>query len=221
VLSAPANGQREGLLRDVRRRILEAGDAARRRVARDLHDGAQQKFVTTVINLQLAQATLATDPQRAKRYLDAALVQAETGLGELRELVTGIHPPILGHLGLNAAVGALADALPIPVELAVTDERFARVLEDNVYFFVSEALTNVIKHARASQAAVRITAGSMLLSAEVRDDGLGGVTLINGGTGLMGLLDRVEALDGQLTIASPPAGGTMLRAVIPLMEADD
>lgn len=203
----------------MRRRILEAGDAARRRVARDLHDGAQQKFVTTVINLQLAQAKLATDPERAKRYLDAALLQAETGLGELRELVTGIHPPILGHFGLNAAVGALADALPIPVDLAVTEERFARILEDNVYFFVSEALTNVVKHAQASHAAVRITAGITLLSAEVRDDGLGGAMVTNGGTGLMGLLDRVETLDGTLTIASPPAGGTMLRAVIPLIDA--
>ncbi|HEY2441361.1 MAG TPA: histidine kinase [Solirubrobacteraceae bacterium] len=201
------------------RRILEAGDSARRRMARDLHDGAQQKFVTTMINLQLAQSKFESDPQRAKRYLDAAVVQAEAGLAELRDLVTGIHPPILTHLGLRAAVGSLTDAFPIPVALDVTERRLPRVLEDSVYFFVSEALTNVVKHARASRAAVQVAAGDALLTVEVSDDGRGGATRASGGSGLLGLLDRVEALDGELTIVSPPTGGTTLRAVIPLIES--
>ncbi|HWD73578.1 MAG TPA: histidine kinase [Solirubrobacteraceae bacterium] len=188
-------------------------------MARDLHDGAQQKFVTTMINLQLAQSKFESDPQRAKRYLDAAVLQAEAGLAELRDLVTGIHPPILTHLGLRAAVGSLTDAFPIPVALEVTERRLPRVLEDSVYFLVSEALTNVVKHARASRAAVQVTAGDALLTVEVSDDGLGGATPASGGSGLLGLLDRVEALDGELTIVSPPTAGTTLRAVIPLIES--
>jgi signal transduction histidine kinase len=219
VIGESGGGQREDLGRDVTRRILEAGDSARRRLARDLHDGAQQKFVTTMINLQLAQSKFEIDPERAKRYLDAAVVQAEAGLAELRDLVTGIHPPILTHLGLRAAVGSLTDAFPIPVALDVTERRLPRVLEDSVYFFVSEALTNVVKHAHASRAAVLVAVENALLTAEVSDDGLGGATLASCGTGLLGLLDRVEALEGELTIASPPTGGTTLRAVIPLAES--
>jgi signal transduction histidine kinase len=169
-----------------------------------------------MINLRLAQSKFEIDPERARRYLDAAVVQAEAGLGELRDLVTGIHPPILTHLGLEAAVGSLTDAFPIPVALDVTGRRFPSVVEDSVYFFVSEALANVVKHAHARRAAVQVAAGDVLLTAEVSDDGRGGATLTGGGTGLLGLLDRVEALEGELTIASPVTGGTALRAVIPL-----
>jgi signal transduction histidine kinase len=218
VLDESGASPRDDPGREVRRRILDAGDSARRRLARDLHDGAQQKFVTAMINLQLAQGKFDTDPQRARRYLDDAVLQAEAGLAELRDFVTGIHPPILTHLGLRAALDSLVDALPIPVAMDVTETRFAHILEDSVYYFVSEALTNVVKHAHASRATVRVAAGDTLLCAEVSDDGLGGATLTSGGTGLMGLLDRVEALDGELTISSPPTSGTTLRALIPLSE---
>jgi signal transduction histidine kinase len=215
----PAGAHREDPGREITRRILEAGDAARRRVAGDLHDGAQQKFVTTVINLQLAQAKFSSDPQRAKRHLDAALVQAQLGLGELHDLVTGIHPPILSHLGLRAALGSLTDGLSMQVELEVTEVRLPRLVEDSVYFFVSEGLTNVIKHAEADRVAIRVAAANGLLSVEVSDDGRGGATLTSRGTGLVGLQDRVEALRGELTIVSPAAGGTLLRAVLPLRGA--
>jgi signal transduction histidine kinase len=212
-VSTPDRGSADA---DVSRRILQAGDAARRRLARDLHDGAQQHFVTATIDLRLAQAKFTSDPERAKQYLDEALAQAESGLGALRDLVTGIHPPILTHLGLKAAVESLVDDFPIPVELDLTTRRLPAALEESIYFFVSEGLTNVIKHAQASNAAVQIAPCSSLVTVEVSDDGIGGAALGGGGSGLPGLADRVQALSGEFTVAAPPAGGTVLRVVIPL-----
>jgi signal transduction histidine kinase len=121
----------------------------------------------------------------------------------------------LRHLGLQAAVESLADGFPIPVRLDVTDRRLQSALEESVYFFVCEALTNVIEHSEASAAAIQIATGSMLLTVEVSDNGIGGAALGSGG-GLVGLLDRVHALSGEFTVASPPTGGTVLRAAIPL-----
>jgi signal transduction histidine kinase len=216
ILSHDQPGELDDVSRQAPRRILEASDAARRRFARDLHDGAQQKFVTAVINLQLAQARFASEPERARDNLAAALDQAESGLGALRDLVAGIHPPVLTHLGLKAAIESLADGFPIPIALSVTDQRLPDALEESVYFVVSEALTNVIKHARATRAGVQIAVGSTLLTVEVSDDGIGGATLSGGGSGLMGLMDRMQALNGELTLASPPTGGTVLLGVIPL-----
>ncbi|MGA8718071.1 MAG: histidine kinase [Solirubrobacteraceae bacterium] len=198
------------------RQILETADADRRRFTRDLHDAAQQKFVAAMNNLRLAQARFASEPERAKRHLDAALTQAESGLRALRDLVAGIHPPVLAHLGLQAAVESLADDCPIPVSLDITDGRLPVVIEESVYFFVSEALTNVIKHARASEAKILIAAGETLLTVEVSDDGVGGASMTDDGSGLPGLMHRVQALDGELTLASPPTGGTVLRGVLPL-----
>jgi signal transduction histidine kinase len=202
--------------RESARRILEAADGARRKLARDLHDGAQQKFVTAVINLQLAQAKFVSEPERAGKYLDAALQQSESGLAALRDFVTGIHPPILTHLGLNAAVTSLADGFPIPVTLEVTEARLPTQLEESLYFFISEALTNVIKHARASTATVRVTVDGTLVTAEISDDGIGGASLGGSGTGLISLVDRVDALGGDFEFASPPTGGTIVRARIPV-----
>jgi signal transduction histidine kinase len=198
------------------RRILEAADADRRRFAQDLHDGAQQKFVAAVNNLQLARGRFASEPERAKHHLDAALAQAESGLGALRDLVAGIHPPILGHLGLQAAVASLADDSPIPVRLDITDGRLPRAIEESVYLFVSEGLTNVIKHARAREARVLIATSESLLTIEVSDDGIGGAIVTGDGCGLPGLMDRMQALDGSFRLASPPTGGTLLRGVLPL-----
>jgi signal transduction histidine kinase len=200
------------------RRILETGDLARRRLARDLHDGAQQQLIAAVTNLQLAQQKWDSDPARSRAHLDAGVEQVELGRTTLRELVAGIHPPILTHLGLVAAVEALIASLPVPVSLDLTDQRFARSLEASVYFFVSEALTNMVKHARATRASVRVAVADGGLIVEVIDDGVGGANVIDGGTGLMGLVDRIAALDGELTVTSPAHVGTTLLAEIPLPE---
>ena len=127
-----------------RARIVTTSDAARQRVTRDLHDGAQQQFVNTIINLQLAQQKWSSAPQRAKELLDRALSEAQAGIGELRQIAAGIHPAILTHRGLAAALDALAARLPIPVELDVTADRLPEALEASIYFFCSEALTNVV-----------------------------------------------------------------------------
>jgi signal transduction histidine kinase len=199
------------------RRILADADGARQRLARDLHDGAQQKFVTAVIDLQLAQAKFTTDPQRAREHLDAALRQSQGGLAALRDFIAGMHPPILTHAGLRAAVKSLADGFPIPLELDIIDQRLPSAHEESVYFFISEALTNVIRHARATLARVGVRhTGDMVLVVEVVDDGVGGAVLSSGGSGLLGLIDRVEALGGEFGFSSPEEGGTVVRGLIPL-----
>jgi signal transduction histidine kinase len=200
------------------KRILEATDAERRRFAQDLHDGAQQRFVAAVNNLKLARAKLRPEADRAERYLDAALAQAESGLRALRELAAGIYPPILRHLGLEAAVESLTDGFPIPVSLDITTRRFSLEIEENVYFFVAEALTNVIKHADAGAARVMIAAGESVLTIEVSDDGIGVTIPAKDGYALAGLTGRIHALGGEVTVAAPPAGGTVLRGVLPLID---
>jgi signal transduction histidine kinase len=199
------------------RRILADADRARQRLARDLHDGAQQKFVSAVIDLQLARAKFAADPQRAQEHLDAALRQSQAGLEALRDLIAGMHPPILTNAGLRAAVSSLADGFPIPLELDVLDRRLPWAHEESVYFFISEALTNVIRHANATLAHVSVReTEDVILVVEVVDDGVGGATLTSRGSGLLGLIDRVEALGGELVCSSPAKGGTVIRGLIPL-----
>jgi signal transduction histidine kinase len=203
--------------RQAARRILAGADGARQRLARDLHDGAQQKFVTAVIDLQLAQAKFITEPERAREHLDAALRQSQGGLTALREFIAGMHPPILTHAGLRPAVTSLADGFPIPLELDIIDQRLPWAHEESVYFFISEALTNVIRHARATLASVGVRhTGDMVLVVEVVDDGVGGAVVSSGGSGLLGLIDRVEALGGEFVFSSPSEGGTVVRGVIPL-----
>jgi PAS domain S-box-containing protein len=203
--------------RAAQRRTIEAADAARRQVTRDLHDGAQQQFVNVVINLQLAQQKWTSDPDHARELLDAAAQQAKTGIDELRQLAAGLHPTLLTTRGLLAALESLADQLPIPVEpLDVPAERFPREIEASVYFMVSEALTNVVKHAGAMRAGVRIAASAGRLTVEVSDDGAGGADLHSPGHGLAGLADRVAALDGTLSVRSEPSAGTTVSAEIPL-----
>jgi signal transduction histidine kinase len=209
-------GQYSAELRDSRRRIVEAGDVARRHLARDIHDGAQQHLVAAVISLQTAQRKWSTEPERSKQLLDDSLVQAEAGLDALRELVAGIYPPILTHLGLAAAIEALAAKLPIPVGLDLTDQRLPPRIEMSVYYFVSEGLTNIIKHAHASSAAVRVVVVGRRLEVEVHDDGVGGASMVTDGSGLLGLADRIGVLGGELGVTSAPGGGTMLRAGVPL-----
>jgi PAS domain S-box-containing protein len=200
-----------------RRRIIEAADAARARVTRDLHDGAQQEFVSALLTLQLAERQAAADPEAAARLRQTALEQTRAGISELRDLAAGIHPGILGDRGLGPAVDALGSRLPLPVE--VVDELGGRLptpVEASLYFFVSEALTNVVKHADAGAAEVRLAAREGRVVVDVIDDGVGGATTANGGTGLAGLSDRIAALDGELTVTSPPGRGTALHADLPL-----
>jgi PAS domain S-box-containing protein len=207
--------------RAAQRRTIEAADAARRQVTRDLHDGAQQQFVNVVINLQLAQQKWKSEPDRARELLDAAAAQAKAGIDDLRELAAGIHPSLLTTRGLLAAVEALADRLSIPVEpLDIPTGRFSPAIEASVYFLASEALTNVVKHARATRAGVRIAAASGRLTVEVSDDGVGGADMHSPGHGLAGLADRVAALDGTFSVRSEPSAGTTLRAEIPLPASD-
>jgi signal transduction histidine kinase len=199
-----------------RARIVATSDAARQRVTRDLHDGAQQRFVNSIINLQLAQQKWSSEPQRAKELLDRALGEAQAGMGELRQIAAGLHPAILTHRGLAAALDALAARLSIPVKLDIIGQRLPGALEASVYFFCSEALTNVIKHAHASSAWVRVACEGDRCTIEVGDDGIGGAQPRQETSGLIGLRDRIGALRGALQISSPASAGTTLRAWIPL-----
>lgn len=199
-----------------RRRVIEAADAERHRVTRDLHDGAQQDLVNVITNLQLAQH-LWHEPEAGRKLLDSALEAADRGLRGLRELVAGMHPAILATRGLGAAVESLAHRMPLPVELIeLPPHRLPAEVEASVYFFVSEALTNVAKHAQASRATLRLAVVNEHLTVEVADDGVGGASLESAGSGLPGLADRVAALDGRLELRSEPDAGTTLYATLPL-----
>ena len=203
-------------LRVARRRIIEAADAARAQLERDLHDGAQQQFVSALLQLRLAERKASSDPQRARELREQAIELANGGLTELRRLAAGIHPAILTDRGLGPAVQSLDSRLPVAVSVVKTPAaRLAPPVEASVYFFVSEALTNVVKHAQAREATVLIDAEDGTLTVEVGDDGVGGAQAA-GGSGLRGLGDRVGALDGTLEVESPPGGGTVVRARIPL-----
>jgi PAS domain S-box-containing protein len=204
-------------LRAARRRIIEAADRARAQLERDLHDGAQQQFVSAVLNLQMAERKLSSNPEEARVLREQAIEQASSGIAELRRLAAGLHPAVLTDRGLGPAVESLASRLPLPVSVVATPgDRMPEPVEASVFFFVSEALTNVVKHARAHQATVRIAAGNGGLTVEVSDDGVGGAQAGGGGSGLRGLGDRVGALDGTLELRSPSGEGTLLRARIPL-----
>jgi PAS domain S-box-containing protein len=203
--------------RAAQRRIVEASAAVRRQVVRDLHDGAQQRLITVLIGLQLAREEIGTDPGRAHRLLDEAVGQIQGAIDELRELAAGLHPPILTYRGLVVAVEELATRAVLPVTVAGSlPRRLPEVVETNAYFFVAEALTNTVKHARATRAAVTIDVDDVMLSVEVRDDGIGGAETDGTGSGLAGLADRVGALGGRMVLRSPRGRGTTVRAEIPV-----
>jgi PAS domain S-box-containing protein len=199
-----------------RARLVTASDAARQKVTRDLHDGAQQRLVSAIIGLQLAQRKWVSEPRRARELVDLALSDATHGMNELRELAAGIHPAILTQRGLAAALAALTGRLPVPVQLDLPRHRLPAPIEASVYFFCAEALTNVVKHARASSAWVTVTADGERCEVEVRDDGIGGAQARSDSSGLTGLRDRIGALNGVMTIVAPAEGGTVLHAAIPL-----
>jgi PAS domain S-box-containing protein len=207
-------------LHAARRRMIEAADAARAQLTRDLHDGAQQQFVSALLTFQLAERKAAAEPDTAARLRRDAMDQSRAGIAQLRDLAAGIHPGILTDRGLGAAVDALATRLPIPVSVDdALDRRMPTPVEASLYFFVSEALTNAVKHARAEHLGVRIAAGGERVTVEVSDDGIGGAAPTAAGTGLAGLADRIAALDGELRITSAPGEGTTLHAEIPLAGA--
>jgi signal transduction histidine kinase len=195
-------------------RVIEAADQERRRVVRDLHDGAQQRLVNTVLTLSLARSLLERDLTGARVLVDEALEHARRATTELRELAHGILPAALTHGGLRAGVDALAERTPLPVETDMPPGRLPANVEATAYFVVAEALTNVAKHAAARHAWVRGTASDGHLRVEVRDDGVGGARC--DGTGLVGIQDRLAVLDGELEVHSPPGGGTVIAATIPV-----
>jgi signal transduction histidine kinase len=213
---ALANEEARGQLAASRARLVSAGDEERRRLERNLHDGAQQRLVSVSVSLRLARAKLAADPGSAEELLDGANAELSVALEELRELARGIHPAVLTERGLGPALASLADRAPLPVELEhVADNRFPRSVEAAVYFVVSEALANVAKYARASGVNVRVGQENGQAVVEVADDGVGGADPQRG-SGLRGLGDRVEALDGCLEIESELDEGTTIRAEIPV-----
>jgi signal transduction histidine kinase len=212
--TAIANADSRDQLNASRARLLSAGDEARRRVVRDLHDGAQQRLVHTVVSLKLAQRALRAEEDKAESLVREALEHAERGNVELRELAHGILPAVLTRGGLRAGVDSLVSRLDLVVKVDVPAERFPAEIEASAYFIVAEALTNVVKHAHAERAAVRAFVEDGMLHVEVRDDGTGGAD--PDGHGLVGLGDRATALGGQLTVETPPAGGTLVSATLPL-----
>jgi signal transduction histidine kinase len=202
-------------LRASRSRIVQAGYDQRRRLERDLHDGAQQRLMALGINLRLARDRIARKPEEAAELVDASLEELNAATGELRELARGIHPAVLTDRGLEAAINGLARRSPVPVEvLEAPDDRLPSSVESAVYFVVAEALTNVARYAQARAATVSVVRSNGEVEVEVRDDGVGGADPEHG-SGLRGLTDRVAALDGRLELDSGDGEGTTLRARIP------
>jgi signal transduction histidine kinase len=198
-----------------RARVVDATDAERRRIERDLHDGVQPRLVSLAMTLGMAQSKFEADPAEASRLLSQAHDSAKEALADLRSLARGIHPAVLEDRGLDAALSALVAGSPVPVSVAVDlNRRPSRTNEAVAYFFVAEAVTNVAKHASASQATVVIDQYDTVMRIVVTDNGAGGATTTPGG-GLAGLTDRLVAVDGSLIISSPPGGPTRLEAVIP------
>jgi signal transduction histidine kinase len=203
-------------LRASRARIVEAADAARRKIERDLHDGAQQRLVAMALDVRLARGRVENEPESAGPFLERLGDELSAATDELRELARGIHPAVLTERGLGPAISALAAKSPVPVEvLEVPDDRLAAATETTAYFTVAEALTNVAKYAQATHVTVRVTRDGDEAVVEVRDDGVGGARATTG-SGLSGLNDRVGAVDGTLTVTSPPGEGTLVRAVLPV-----
>jgi signal transduction histidine kinase len=209
-LAAEVRAQLEEV-RASRARIVEAADAERRRVERDLHDGAQQRLVALALRLQVAKRTTPS----ASALLDEATGELQTAIGEVRGLARGVHPTILTEAGLRAAVEALAERTPVTVTVDMPERRYDPQLEATAYFVVAETLTNVARYADASEVRVTAVEQDGRLVVTVVDDGRGGADPA-GGSGLRGLTDRLHAMDGELTVGSPPGGGTTVRAELPL-----
>jgi signal transduction histidine kinase len=213
--TAIANADSRDQLTASRARLVTEADDARRRVVRDLHDGAQQRLLQAIVTLKLAQRALEpTSNATADALIAEALAHAQQGNTELRELAHGILPAVLVQGGLRGGVRSIVSRLDLPVEIDVPSERFSAEVEASAYFVVAEALTNVVKHACAERAEVRASMGNGMLRVEVRDDGVGAAD--PSGHGLVGLADRVTAIGGELVVHSPEAGGTLVAANLPV-----
>jgi PAS domain S-box-containing protein len=212
---AEADRRRAQALHASRARIVEATLEERRRLGRDLHDGAQQRLVNVILALQAATSgELGSD---ARRAITEAIEEAQRAISDLRDLGAGLHPSVLTHRGLRAAIDSLTARAPVPVGVDVPAARFSALVESTAYFVVAEALANVAKHAQASEATVRITVEPPCLAVAVTDDGRGGAAGdIAGGSGIAGLHDRVAAIGGTLSVQSPVGQGTRLLARLPL-----
>jgi signal transduction histidine kinase len=214
--TAIANAESRAELLASRARIVTTADQTRRRIERDLHDGAQQRLVTLTMKLRALEAETAPQPEAVKREVAEIAAGLEDVLDDLRETARGLHPVILSRGGLEPALKALGRRSPVPVEFDVRGrERLPEPVEVAAYYVVAEALTNAAKHAHASFVRVEAEVTNGDLSVSVRDDGVGGADPARG-SGLVGLTDRVEALGGKLTLHSPPAGGTTLEVDLPL-----
>ena len=217
VAVALASAEAREQLTASRARIVQAGDAERRRLERNLHDGAQQRLVTLALHLRIAESQLAEDPAAAAELIAEACDELALGLEELRELARGIHPAILTDHGLTPAVEALAARAPLPVDVhGLPSERLSEPIEAAAFYVVSESLANVAKYASASQARVDLARDDSLLVVEVSDDGVGGADAEKG-SGLRGLSDRVEALGGRFRVSSEQGRGTTVRAELPVL----
>jgi PAS domain S-box-containing protein len=215
VTQALANAQTREELAASRARIVEAGDAERRRLERNLHDGAQQRLVSLALNLRLAARSCDPDDELSRSAFERAGEELSQALEELRELARGIHPAVLSDRGLEPAIEALAARAAVPVRWAIDlEERLPEPVEAAAYYVVAEALTNAAKHANASVVRVRVDRENGFARIEVADDGIGGA-VTDGGSGLRGLADRVEALGGLLRLESPLGEGTVIQATIP------
>src|SRR4051812_7335713 len=222
VATAIANTESRAELTTSRARIVAAADDARRRIERNLHDGAQQRLVSLALLLGTAQAAVPPELGTLGAQLGDAVARVTGALDELRETSRGIHPSILAEAGLGAALRGLARRSPIPVDLDVhVDQRLPEQIELASYYFVAEAATNAAKHASASAVAVTVEAdaANVVLRVEVSDDGVGGADFTRG-TGLVGLQDRLAALGGRIFLHSPHGGGTTLRMEVPLTAAN-
>jgi PAS domain S-box-containing protein len=198
-----------------RARIVAAGDEARRKLERNLHDGAQQRLVSLSLSLRLIQSRLRRDAEGAEELMETAREELAQALGELRELARGIHPAVLTDRGLAAALEALASRAPLPVEIEAPSGELPAPVQTAAYYVVSEALANVTKYAQASSVTVKVASNNGYALVEVTDDGVGGADP-GRGSGLSGLADRVASLSGRLEVESPPGVGTRVRAEIPL-----
>jgi signal transduction histidine kinase len=200
-----------------RERVVDAAEAERRRIERDLHDGAQQRLVAVAMELGRAKAKFADDVEAAAELVDQAHAEAKAALVELRDLVRGVHPPVLTDRGLDAALSGLAVRCPVPVELHVdVPVRPRPAVEAVAYFTVAEALTNIAKHSRATHVRVVVEGAPGpvgTLNVVISDDGIGGAD--PAGAGLAGLADRIAGVDGVLSVESPPGGPTIISAVLP------
>jgi PAS domain S-box-containing protein len=215
---AVASAQAREDLSASRARLVKAGDEQRRKLERNLHDGAQQRLVSLALTIRLARRQLESKPEAVAASLEGAAKELDLALEELRELARGLHPAALTEQGLGPALAAVAERLPVDVVVSAPSERLPENIEATAYYIVSEALTNVAKHAEATKATVDMILAENVLRFEITDDGRGGADP-SAGSGILGLRDRAEAVGGTLFVISPPGKGTVVTAQIPLSEA--